>query len=405
MNIWIISLYDPTPIDNTLRGRYLGIASAGNKLGHNITHFSCTFRHSTKIQRFEETRTIRIRDNYEVIFIFAKPYQKNISLKRILSHRKFTQNLRRFISKSSHPDILLLAYPPISSTYYLTKWANKNGIPVIIDIIDTWPHAFLKLSPKPFRFLVQLILFPVYYEFIEILKNCSGVIGISSQYVNWAKSYGYPIVKSGVFLPSVPYKNIRKVIEGFKNKLSQNRNGKIKLIYAGSLGLAYDIPVIMKAAEIMDKKHPGKSEFLIAGEGHYQKLVVEYLHKCNNINFLGRLDHNELLNHYASADLGLAQYIKDANQSITYKFFDYLSAGLPILNSLMTEMAILTEQHRVGFNNPPGNAEKLVENIEKFLSDNSLLQKYKENAISLASIKGDSELVYKELIEFLTSFR
>jgi len=405
MNIWIISLFDPTPFDNTQRGRYIGIGSEGNRLGHNITHFSCTFRHSSKVQRFEKTHIININDGYKVVYILASPYKKSISLRRLLSHREFTQNLKRFINNWNHPDIILVAFPPISPSYYLTRWAKRNGIPIIIDIIDTWPDDLLGSFPKSLKFLFKLILYPLYYELNVILKYSSGVIAISNEYVTWAKSFGHSINKSGTFFPSVPYRKIRDIIERQKFKSKENKSEKIRLIYAGSLGVTYDIPVILKAAEIIEKKHPGKTEFLIIGAGHYQYLVLEYINKCDNIKYLGRLDHNDLIIQYALADIGLAQYPDNATQSVTYKFFDYLSAGLPILNSLMTEMAVMTEKYQVGFNNPPGNAYKLTENIEKFLLDRSLLEKYKQNALIAASSKGDSEIVYKELVNFLISFK
>ena len=404
MHIWIVSLFDPTPLDNTKRGRYISIAAECNKLNNKITYFSSTFRHSTRIQSYEETHTVKINDDYEVVFILTQPYHKNISFKRLSSYRGFTKNLNHYIRNQSCPDLVLIAYPPIFPAYWLTKWAKRNGIPLVVDIIDTWPKNLLRLAPKHFKWLFKIFLFPLYYESRVILKNCSGVIGISDQNIAWAKSYGFSSFKTGVFWPAVPFKEIREKIDNYTKQLQPNRDKKLKLIYAGSLGQTYDIPIILKAAEILGKKHPGKSEFLIAGSGYYRELVLEYVNKCENIKYLGRIDHNDLLFYYASSDVGLAQYPRDATQSITYKFFDYLSAGLPILNSLKSEMAVLTEKYCVGFNNPPGDTDQLVMNIEKFLFHNSLLEEYKRNALILASNKGDNEVVYKELVNFLESF-
>jgi glycosyltransferase involved in cell wall biosynthesis len=404
MDIWIVSLFDPTPVDNTQHGRYINIASAGFKLGHNITHFTCTFRHSEKVQRFSQTHIKTINGNYRVVYIFAGSYKKNISLKRFLSHSEFTRNLKGFLVNQSPPDVILIAFPPISPSFFLTKWAKKKRIPIVIDIIDLWPDDFKWLIPKQLRPLLKLFLYPMYFKVYRIFKRCSGVIGISNEYISWAKSYSSLINRTKVFFPSVPYQIIRKKIEQLDGP-DKKRGDKLRLIYAGSLGITYDIPVILKAAEQIEKKHPGMTEFIFAGAGHYKDLMLDYIDKYANIKYLGRLDHNDLIIQYASSDLGLAQYPVNATQSVTYKFFDYLSSGLPILNSLMTEMATLTEQYQVGLNNPPGNVNRLVLNIERFLFDRSLLNKFKQNSLKLAAEKGDSEFIYKDLIDFLLSFK
>ncbi|MCF8380654.1 MAG: glycosyltransferase [Bacteroidales bacterium] len=405
MNIWLFSLFDPTPIDNMRPYRYMGIALAGLKMGHNITLFSSTLRHSTRVKRFEKTTATIINENYEVIYIHAKSYKKNVSINRMLSHWQYTKNLKLYIKKLPSPDLILVALPPLSLAFFLTRWAKKNKIPITIDIIDPWPEAFLRLSPKPLKFVLKLILFPLYYKLRSILKRTNGIIGISNEYVSWAKNYGYPNIKTEVFLPAVPYNEIRGKFKIISEKVYKNKSDKLTLIYAGSLGISYDIPVILEASEIINKRYPDQTEFVIAGTGIHLKLINEYISRCNNIKYLGYQYYDDLIYQYALADVALTQYSSGATQSVTYKFFDCLSAGLPLLNSLMSEMAVLTDQYKVGLNNPPGDVGKLVENIETFLFNKSLLEEYKKNALALASSKGDSEIVYQELINFLLSFK
>jgi glycosyltransferase involved in cell wall biosynthesis len=401
MNIWVFSLFDPTPVDNMRAYRYTGISIAGIKLGHNITLFSSTFRHSTRVQRFEKTTSTRINENYEVVYVKTFPYTKNISIRRLISHWKYAQNVMHYIKDLSPPDIILVALPPLSLSYFLTKWAKKHQVPVVIDIIDPWPDAFLRLAPNLLKSILKLCLFPLYFELKSALRKCSGVIGISNEYISWACNIEHSIEKKEVFLPAVPFREIREKISKFRKTLPEKNPDKLIIIYAGSLGISYDIPVILAVAEILNKKYPGKTGFIIAGTGIYQRLVEEYCIKCSNIKYLGYQYYEDLLFQYASSDLALTQYTNGATQSVTYKFFDCLSAGLPILNSLMTEMARLVEEYQVGYNNPPGNTSELTKNIEKFLFDKALLETYKQNALNLASSRGDSEVVYKELIDFL----
>jgi glycosyltransferase involved in cell wall biosynthesis len=88
-------------------------------------------------------------------------------------------------------------------------------------------------------------------------------------------------------------------------------------------------------------------------------------------------------------------------QTVTYKLFNYLSAGLPVLNSLQSEMVDIIRDNEVGLSNREGDVGKLVENIERFLQDEALLKQYKENALALTAREGDAPVVYERLVQFL----
>ncbi|MCU0404774.1 MAG: glycosyltransferase family 4 protein [Chitinophagaceae bacterium] len=402
MNIWIVSLFDPTPKDNTRPMRYMSIAQAGVSLGHHITHISCTFRHSTKVQRFPETNIVEVSEHYRMVYVHSFPYKQNVSLRRILSHNKFTGNLLELLPKLGKPDAILIAMPPLITADKLGRWAKKNGIPFYLDIIDPWPDVFSILVPKWVLPFLKIGLIPFYAQLKRILNNVSGVVAISGQYIKWVKGFGINIPKAATFLPSVPVDEVQAKIERYKAASSRPLNDKLRCIYAGNLGVAYDIPCILEASKIIESKYPGMVEFVFAGTGHYEEEIKSLSKEIESIRYCGRLDYEHLLMEYANADLGLAQYSSGATQSVTYKFFDYLSSGLPILNSLPTEMAELIEANDLGMNNEPGNAGALAANIEMFLNNRFLLDQHKKNAISFAFENGNNDTVYKRLINFIT---
>jgi glycosyltransferase involved in cell wall biosynthesis len=196
-------------------------------------------------------------------------------------------------------------------------------------------------------------------------------------------------------------------IQGKMDKLSEKevRNENVlRIIYVGSLGSSYDIPVIVKAAAVLDEKYPNKTEFIIAGAGPQANIAKDYEKKLNNLKFLGRISDEELMRQYYLSDLGLLQHKNNLTQTVTYKLFSYLSAGLPILNSLQSEMVDIIESNKVGMNNTNGDVDALVGNIESFLFDREKLNRYKRNSVDLTRRKGDSAKVYSELIDLMESF-
>lgn len=399
-NIWIVSLFEPTPVDNTRPMRYMGVAEAAIQAGHHITHFSCSFRHSTKVQRHEHNVELRVREGYDLVFVHARPYRKNISTDRLRSHAEFTRNLKQLVKEKPKPDAILVALPPLSHAKFLTEWGKANQIPVIVDIIDPWPDVFTRLFPGPLKSMSRLVMKPMYDQLKAILSQCTGLIAISDQYVQWARQYNPALTRTGTFYPSVPFREVQEKIRAYLGQHPRT-DMRLRLIYAGNLGVAYDVPVILQAAEILEKERPGATQFLFAGAGHHQATIASYQERLPNISFLGRLGYDELMANYAHADLGLAQYAQGATQSVTYKLFDYLSAGLPVLNSLMSEMATLIDHHDLGMNNEPGDATTLANGIMQYLDDPSRLERQKRQALAFTAAEGDNEVVYGRIVEFL----
>ena len=402
MNIWIVSLFEPTPVDNTRPMRYIGIADAAIKQGHSITHIACSFRHSTKVQRYQQNHFQTVLERYKLVFVYSEPYHKNLSFQRLKSHRIFTKNLISIIDQLDKPDIILVALPPLYTADALTKWGKQKGIKVYVDIIDPWPDVATIIVPKWATPIFKLLLTPMYIQLRRILQNTYGIIAISDEYIRWAKSFGYPVWRSETFLPSIPMREVQQKISEIHQKYPRQNTHVLHCVYAGSLGVAYDIPTILKSAASLHNSFPGKTLFTIAGSGHYEAMLNEYTQQYPNIKYVGRIGYDDLMHLYAHADLGLSQYGKGATQSVTYKFFDYLGAGLPILNSLMSEMANLTEKNKVGFNNQPGDDTTLTANITCFLQTPGLLGQYKTNAYEYAMEHGNNEIVYKRLVNFIT---
>lgn len=401
MNIWTISLFDPTPYDNVGNLRFIQIAKAAIKAGHSVTHFTSTFRHTSKQQRFEKNTRLEIEPGYAVEYVRSKGYGKNISLERIVAHRDFAKKLVEYVEDRQKPDIIFISMPPLDSADRLIKWATENRIPVVTDIIDPWPDSFIKDVPAFLKPVSKVLIQPFYTKLQRILENSTVVTSISNGYLDWAKSRYTDIGRTECFYPALNLEEIQSKIEKLQEKEPRN-NEVLRVIYVGSLGSSYDMPAIVEAAAILDNKYPGEIEFVVAGSGPQSDLVEEYVQKLNNLSYLGWISDEELIRQYYHSDLGLIQHKNNLTQTVTYKLFSYLSAGLPILNSLQSEMADIIEKHNVGMNNDNGDYQALAENIEVYFKDREKLEVCKNNAIQLTREKGDSSVVYGNMMDLFS---
>ena len=401
MNLWIVSLFDPTPMDNVATARFVGVAEAAVVKGFTVTHFTSTFRHSTKSHRFEYDTVKEINENYQVIYLKSPGYKQNMRPRRFIAHWQYARIWGKYASTLTPPDSIIVSLPPLSLADYVTEWAFKRNIPVLVDFIDPWPDSFIKDVSGGARALAKLAITPFYNKLKRVLNRAKGVSAISQGYIDWALGYYEGGSKPNrPFYPAVDFQWIQDRFKELEQK-QPRQDQKLRLIYAGSLASSYDIPAICKAAEILEKKYPGRTEFLIAGIGPQENMVKEYASKLSNLKYLGWMTRDTLTEQYYLSDLGLIQHMNSLTQTVTYKLFSYLSAGLPVLNSLQSEMVNIIKDNQVGLNNKEGDFEKLAENIERFIEEPNLLETYKKNALSLTAEKGDTKKVYADMVDYL----
>jgi|GEM_PF-1485677 len=408
MNIWFVSIFENTPLDDNQNTRYNSLVNESVARGYKVTFWASTFRHNIKQQRFDKTHTEVINESLKVIFVASKAYQKNISLSRLRSHFHLAKEMVRvFGYEELKPDLIVNAFPPVSVAKEVSDWANRNQIPYIMDVIDPWPDVFrthIKMVPK---FITDLVLNPLDKGVKMTVRNADAILGISNQYVEWAKSHTSEPKESRCYYPAVQFENMQQELKraAEKSAMDGEQNCPFEIIYAGSLGYSYDINAILKAAEMLENRCGGEIHFTIAGDGPQKEKVKTYQALHNNLTYVGRVPKEELMELYHKADMGMTQHSKGATQSVTYKLFDLLACGLPILNSLESEMKDIIVKNKVGLHNNPGDAAKLAENILYCYNNREELHDMKKRAITLTKELGDSEKVYSEALDFFETFQ
>ena len=189
MNIFTISLFDPTPLDEPIYPRFMGIAKAALETGNSVTHFTSTFRHTKKQHRFNKDHVHEVNDNYEVFFTHSMGYKKNISARRFWAHKDYADKLVKALENYSNPDVIFISMPPLITISKVTKWAEKKGIPVVIDVIDPWPDSFIKDVPKSVKNIAKFAIYPYYRMLRKSFEKASAVTAISNDYLKWAAQF------------------------------------------------------------------------------------------------------------------------------------------------------------------------------------------------------------------------
>jgi glycosyltransferase involved in cell wall biosynthesis len=121
------------------------------------------------------------------------------------------------------------------------------------------------------------------------------------------------------------------------------------MIYQGILQEGRGIKLVLNTISEIDD-----IAFIIVGDGpkseEYKKIVEEKRLE-SKVFFIGLVEHKELINYSASADIGLS-LIENISLSYFYalpnKLFEYINSGIPILSSDLPQMKQIIEKYKIG---------------------------------------------------------
>lgn len=366
---------------------------------YKVTFVTSDFNHYAKEHR--DINDAKYYDSrFETKFLHETGYKKNITVKRIYSHIVFSQNLKRYLNKTRDIDLIILGLPPHDSSKFISKYAKKNDIKIIIDVNDLWPEALKNVIHN--KFLYKLLTFPLQKKAIISYRMADAIVGVSHEYVNLAQKFnnksapGYPIY-IGTFLSEFDKGKIE--CSSLINKSPE----ELWLVYIGTLGTSYDIKTAISAYKKLQMDGYSNVKFKILGRGPDERELKDFARNINaDVDFLGYKDYKFMASFLAKSDIALNALKKRASQSIINKVGDYFSAGLPVLNGASSnEMNHLVEEYNCGLNYVPEDVNDLVQKMKVLIDDSDLRQKMGNNSRTLAIEKFNRESSYLEFIKII----
>lgn len=372
--------------------------------GHDVTWWTTTFDHQHKKYLYNKNTSIHITPSYKINFVHGSiPYKKNISITRLINHYQVSKAFKKNTNEEQRPDIILCAYPTIDLAYEAVRYANKNNIPIVIDVRDLWPDIFIDPLPNSLKKIGELALSLYIKKANYIFNHCTSIIAVSDSYLLWTQKYKLNSSESvldkifplGYKKPD-PIKNV--IIE---NKFSYiNFSPSINyVLFSGTFGQTYDLSTIIKSAAML--KDNKKVHFIFVGDGENTYKWKTEAHGLNNITFTGWVNNDELSYLLSKSDIGLMAYKINAPQSLPNKIFEYLAYGMPIVSSLDTDTKHLLFSKNIGITYTAGDPIDFKKKLLKILNDDNILSEMKKNAQILFNESYSSDNIYDNLVIYL----
>jgi len=180
------------------------------------------------------------------------------------------------------------------------------------------------------------------------------------------------------------------------------------VVYAGTHGFANGLDAVLDAARILLSRNRADIKFVFVGDGicksRLQRRQVE--EDLATVIFLDSVEKAVLAELLASADLGL-QVLSNVpafyQGTSPNKFFDYLSASVPVLCNYPGWIAELIREYECGTVVPAGDSIKFADALEELSSCSVKLEIMSSKGVQLARDRFDRSALTEDWVRWVTN--
>lgn len=191
-------------------------------------------------------------------------------------------------------------------------------------------------------------------------------------------------------------------------ELLQRFDDKTKCVFTGAHGIANGLDAVLDAAIELKRKGRRDIVLLFIGDGMMKPSLLRRAQEesLENCIFLDPIPKRELATMLTRVDVGLmilANVPAFYNGTSPNKFFDYLSAGLPVLTNYPGWLAEFVEREHCGIVVPPDDPKTFCIALERLADFPSERQAMGARARQLAERQFSREALAHEFVTFLES--
>ena len=181
-------------------------------------------------------------------------------------------------------------------------------------------------------------------------------------------------------------------------------------LFAGTHGIANGLDAVLDAATELKRRGRDDIKLLLIGQGKLKAGLQARAARegLDNVVFHDPVNKAKLAGLMAATDLGL-QIL--ANVPAFYygtspnKFFDYIAAGLPVLNNYPGWLAEMITEHRCGFAVPPDNPVAFADALEQAAADRDALKAMGQRGRALAEAQFDRIKLADRWVDWVTGVK
>jgi len=284
-------------------------------------------------------------------------------IKRALTFAKFALRSIGLVFSEKY-DLVFATTTPLTAGIpgIFARWLRRK--PFVFEVRDLWPEL-----PKA----MGVITNPMVLGAMSLLewvtyRSAHRCIGLSPGIVEGIAARGVAkerieLVPNGCDLTIFAAEQMPWRPEGVKPE-------DLMAVYTGTHGMANGLDAVLDAAAELKKRKRVDIKLVLIGQGKLKPHLFERAKQegLDNVIFHDPVNKKRLAGLMASADIGL-QIL--ANVPAFYygtspnKFFDYIAAGLPVLNNYPGWLADLIKEYGCGYVVQPEKSQAFADALEQ----------------------------------------
>ncbi len=363
---------------------------------YDLEVITSTFCHLKKQKRNVESLNLQ-QLPYKVVLCEERGYQKNISIRRIRSYKKFGKNVKNYLKNRRKPDLIIVSVPSLSVADYTTKYAKKNNIPIIVDIQDLWPEAFKMAISLPI--ISDILFLPMLRQANKIYARADEIMAVSNTYVERGLKHNKRAKGLSIYI-GTDGDLVREKVQGVETPKDENN---FVVGYVGALGHSYDIKSVIDAIKVLQDKGRTNIIFKVMGDGVCRGDFESYAKTAGiKYEFTGLLEYGKMMATLMQCNVAVNPIVGKSVSSIINKVSDYAAAGMPVINTQNSvEYRKLLEEYKAGINVENGNVNAIADAIELYYVNEQKRLEASNNAKKMFDELFDRAKNYPKLIEVI----
>jgi glycosyltransferase involved in cell wall biosynthesis len=338
-------------------------------------------------------------DGIDVIEFDLEYSNSDSFMRRTLTFAKFAVRSVGLVFKEQY-DLVFATTTPLTAGIpgIFSRWLR--GKPFVFEVRDLWPEL-----PKA----MGVIRNPLLLASMSALewasyRSAHCLIGLS------------PGIVEGIVRRGVPRERVELVPNGCDVDIFHKCTNPwrpegvdkddLLAVFTGTHGIANGLDAVLDAAVELKRRGRSDIKLMLIGQGKLKHVLQARARseELDNVVFHPPVDKARLAGLLAAADLGM-QIL--ANVPAFYygtspnKFFDYISAELPVLNNYPGWLAELIAEHDCGFVVLPDDALAFADALEQAADNREVLEVMGARSIELARTKFERGMLADRWVNWL----
>lgn len=271
-------------------------------------------------------------------------------------------------------DLVMGTTPPLFQAFSGLIVARIRRKPYLLEIRDLWPEFHIDMGVLKNPILIRVARFAE-----RFLYNHSTHLLVNSP------AYQEYLVRKGIPPEKISFVPNGVEIDMFENRSQESRaeiktryglENKFVVTYAGALGIANDLGVLLNAANIL--KDQSNIHIMIVGDGKERVNLEERARalQLSNVTFTGSIPKSQIPDMLAASDacVAILQNIPMFTTTYPNKVFDYMAAAKPTICVIDGVIRQVIEAAHGGIFAQPGDPSALATAILTLSRDMSAAQ-------------------------------